>query len=167
VFGGRGRREDIEHEVRRGRYGACDNASVGKRAVVLVGGSERTCASADRLRGLDAQREFRRITGYRDLATLAIATERHAALALTNTPFSEYVSSWTVLRLRRTSVCLADRRIVTHTTQRTTLGPIAGGPSTTIRTSCSRAISCPITPSRTTSSPTLSGRDRGDWAVLV
>lgn len=40
---------------------------------------------------LEAERQFRRIVGYRDLATLVIAIERHAHLTVTDTPASEAV----------------------------------------------------------------------------
>jgi len=40
---------------------------------------------------LEAERQFRRIVGYRDLATLVIAIERHALLTVTDTSASEAV----------------------------------------------------------------------------
>jgi len=41
---------------------------------------------------LEAERQFRRIIGYRDLATLVIAVERHALLSKTGRPGSETVA---------------------------------------------------------------------------
>ena len=41
---------------------------------------------------LEAERQFRRIIGYRHLATLVIAIERHALLSKTDRPGSETVA---------------------------------------------------------------------------
>jgi hypothetical protein len=41
---------------------------------------------------LAAQQQFRRITGYRDLATLVIAIERHALLAAPNDQLPQEVA---------------------------------------------------------------------------
>jgi hypothetical protein len=52
-----------------------------------------TCASAGTAAGmLVAEQQFRRIVGYRDLATLVIAIERHALLAAPNSQVRQEVA---------------------------------------------------------------------------
>jgi len=56
---------------------------------------------------LEAERQFRRIIGYRDLATLVIAVERHALSARTTGPGSETVAQCHTSVSRKEEVALA------------------------------------------------------------